>query len=234
MRTFIIFLLCLFTYIDPCFAQTENDVITYWLSKIADGVYDLHQPMFPPSKNSNSEYVKSFPQLETAPKEHFLSFVRETRFADNCWELADGARIPESRRIHYDTKIVDIDIVSKILSRKTPIINTFEYDKEQYRGRDPKYICHAYQGVAGSFDYLGLVQMRLVIMLLTSGDYRFCREAEDLRNYIETPFSRDIDVWSLRDKEAKLHYGTGVLAIFPSLLSEYISQCHKTHNKSGR
>lgn len=213
-----------------CWASEESEIIQYWLTSISNGVHDLHQPLLPfSSKLRESEYIKTFPQLKTAKKENFLSFLRVSEPVEECWSRVFGNFNAVDRGFFFDSKIISREVISKILARRIPIINTFEYDKTKYSGANPKYICQASAG--GSWDYLGLFQFRLVSILIVSSDLRFSAEAEELLNYVKSPIATDVDIWSIRDKEAKACYTSSVLGHLPRLLESYLQYCRRSSGK---
>lgn len=201
-------------------AMSKDDIIVYWLDRFGNGLYDLNQPFFPFLRSH--EYALSFPEMKNPSPEHFLSFLRATNETFDCWAKASGNTTASSRDLTFDTKIVERKSIAGVLMRRIPIINNFDYDKSKYEDEDPKYICWETPG--SHYDYLGLIQIRLLIMLFSSKDYRFQEEAEELLGYITHPPDPQ-QRYEKKDQEAFFCYTGNSRRELPNFLKAYIAAC---------
>lgn len=220
-------LLFLLANANPSFSSSAEETIAFWLKKVGSGLRDLQQPFFP-SPEVSPAYVYSFPEMRLSEKENFAAFLSATDNTMRFWFVASGDSTPVNCPLPFDSRGLNRDVIAAVLNRRTPLINSFDFDKTKYNGDNPRYICRSTLG--SSYDYLGYIQIRLIIILFVSNDFRFKNEAEGLLSYIRKPPKSENWLEHMEDF-AFLCYTSDSRTDLPLFLKTYIKACSKSQTR---
>lgn len=225
-RIITVLVLTLFCCTFPSFSA--QDVILYWFEKVAEGIYEINEPILPlPSglrlTDSQAEYLSQL-KKERSPLS-FYNFVRERgslrHQVDNpCIRHGSGVLLPRK-------------LVTAVINRRLPIINTYKFDKEKLHSRvvNPKYYCHA--TLHNHIDYLGAVQLAMIHFLINQNDLRFEKEACEFMDYFYSDIPETLDTRKMADRDARLCYSYtpgGTASFLPHYVRMYINLCLKGRN----
>lgn len=208
----------------------DEQVLSDWLYYLSS-TDDLNQPYFlySPKNDEELKYIESFNNSPfNPPQGNFIQFIRLT---DSAIELSKMLLEPNyidlitrDKIYAINTNLVAFDSIANILLRRRPIVNSFKWDKEKYPYPYRPDLCSA---GTFSWDYLGLIQFRLILLLSASNDIRFEKQAEDLLKYIKAPISRDVDLVKMRSSEAKFLYTSKTEYFLPLAIEAYLKLCQE-------
>jgi hypothetical protein len=159
-----------------CFA--EDNVVVYWLKRIGNGD-NLNEPHAPYSilTKEISTYIRKI----GSPKPN--SFLTCMSILDENYMYErdiNGVSIKD-----FQLKDVQRDIIAKVIARRSPIINEFDFDKKIYPEGLPKYIYRV--GSIIQEDYWGMFQFCVINNLIKENDTRFESEVKNLLDYLLAP-----------------------------------------------
>lgn len=176
MKTRLLLTIILSMFTLACFA--EDNVVVYWLKRIGYGD-NLNEPHAPYSilTKEISTYIRKI----GSPKPN--SFL-------TCMSILDENYMYERdiNRVSiedFQLKDVQRDIIAKVIARRSPIINEFDFDKKIYPEGLPKYIYRV--GSVIQEDYWGMFQFCVINNLIKENDTRFESEVKNLLDYLLAP-----------------------------------------------
>lgn len=195
------------------------DITLYWLKAVGNDE-NINEPIFGDRVYSTEEgrYISELCSSHRFSANSFTRFLKETEFVEEYWPIAIGVGSDEDASMLLqqhppviDTKKLPKDVIAKILTRRTPLLNNFVFDKTKFDNNifDPKYF--AFASSKGPISYLDFIWQRLLIMMCLSKDMRFEEEVNSLISYLATP-NPSTNIWDETDKQlhARLTCGGGI------------------------
>lgn len=184
MRIKITFLILFFVLF--CFQafglinKNPQEEFVFWLEKTASGLDDINQYM--PSSLLSKEIA--------IEQESWLASQRKLEkhiFFEFVWLLPMGIFDLENCPLAVNTKKIPSPLISKVLSRKAPIINSFFENHKTDLGVNlaKNYNRNFFTKTPHTiYGYLEYIQLALLIQLIANTDLRFKVEATDLLQFI--------------------------------------------------
>ncbi|MFZ2957633.1 MAG: hypothetical protein WA705_12140 [Candidatus Ozemobacteraceae bacterium] len=192
-----------------------SNALIYWSTEIGNNLDDINQVFYP---------LQIDP--ETVQKCIKLKNSSDVRKGPQYSELFRGVNIPENVSIRIDSKNILMTIISNVLNRRTPLINSIMGKVSRFGDRRYFFVC----GHTERYGYLEYVQILILEQLIANQDLRFLREAQNLLQYLSDtklyPVPRDKTQNPDWNKLGYAGCGRGGPAIVGHL-KYYMALCHE-------
>lgn len=204
----------------PGYSETNSAI--HWIKQIGNGE-NVNEPIFP----AISYDLKFFEYMKTFPPAKELSFLRCMRTIDPHCPYHSVS--PDT---YPNIKEVPIELIAKVLSRKKPVINTFDFKISpehipiQESIKDSKTIYKLDCGAV--YNYLAFFQMCILNMLIKANDLRFENEAGALLDYLIEPINWEaFNIGQLAEVDARLSYTTNSVRDLKKAILNYLNLFRK-------
>lgn len=206
----------------------DENVVVYWLKKIGNGdnMCEPHAPYAILTKDI-SAYIQ---KIGSPNQNSFLS----------CMAVLDENYVYE-RNVNwvsirgFKLKDVEKELIAKVLARRTPIINEYEYDKAVYPKGLPRLTYRI--GSIIQEDYWGMFLFCVINNLIEENDTRFEMEVRDLLDYLCAPLPSGKSYWDyvtgkMEEADARWQSPDGMIRRLTTKSIEYLNLFRKSRGEN--